>query len=498
MRGDCEGRGLRPDGAREGAGAAQPPLRHMRAGSGLLRRPSPCPRLNWTPWVHRCPPTGGTECPLCRRRRRRLPPPLPALPTPAAPLPAPRSAIVFNRFGGIKDQVYEEGTHIMLPWFERPIIYDVSRWGGGGCKTRSCSKACGEGAGCCWGTSCLLAEQHCRGGRAPRSCRLPRPPAVLPTPPPPAGARAAKRDHLHLGLARPADGEWPPRPAVPCPALSPRCVCSSTTAAQHVRRPPLLQLLPPLPLPTLDLLADARHPPHAHTASPTTHTPPHHPHQPGQVNIGLRVLTRPMPSKLPEIYRTLGTDYAERVLPSIIQVRARAGRWALGARARCCQRDRLRGRLHCLCVMALPGPVPRSCCPVLRCSLVGCCSRAGEPAHRAPTSFTRHAMQQETLKSVIAQYNASQLLTMREVRRRLAAALAAQRSGQGWRQAGRAPAGRHSRLGQQLCVLVVHAAGLLATPPWLARRPAPPPAGGEPRHPADTDAARALLQHRAG
>lgn len=58
------------------------------------------------------------------------------------------------------------------------------------------------------------------------------------------------------------------------------------------------------------------------------------------VNIGLRVLTRPLPQKLPEIYRTLGTDYAERVLPSIIQ---------------------------------------------------------------------------ETLKSVIAQYNASQLLTMREV-----------------------------------------------------------------------------------
>ncbi len=39
-----------------------------------------------------------------------------------------------------------------------------------------------------------------------------------------------------------------------------------------------------------------------------------------QVNIGLRVLTRPMPAKLPEIYRALGTDYAERVLPSIIQV----------------------------------------------------------------------------------------------------------------------------------------------------------------------------------
>jgi len=58
------------------------------------------------------------------------------------------------------------------------------------------------------------------------------------------------------------------------------------------------------------------------------------------VNIGIRVLTRPNPSKLPEIYRTLGLEFAERVLPSIIQ---------------------------------------------------------------------------ETLKSVVAQYNASQLLTMREI-----------------------------------------------------------------------------------
>ncbi|KAL4420948.1 hypothetical protein ABPG77_004577 [Micractinium sp. CCAP 211/92] len=110
-------------------------------------------------------------------------------------------AIVFNRISGIKDTVYEEGTHFMVPWFERPIIYDVR--------------------------------------------------------------------------ARPN-------------------VITSTSGSRDLQ----------------------------------------------MVNIGLRVLTRPMPSRLPEIYRTLGTDYAERVLPSIIQ---------------------------------------------------------------------------ETLKSVIAQYNASQLLTMREV-----------------------------------------------------------------------------------
>ncbi|URE24543.1 Mitochondrial prohibitin complex protein 2 [Musa troglodytarum] len=36
------------------------------------------------------------------------------------------------------------------------------------------------------------------------------------------------------------------------------------------------------------------------------------------VKIGLRVLTRPLPDQLPTIYRTLGENYNERVLPSII------------------------------------------------------------------------------------------------------------------------------------------------------------------------------------
>ncbi|KAK9285659.1 hypothetical protein L1049_024858 [Liquidambar formosana] len=34
-------------------------------------------------------------------------------------------AIVFNRISGVKDKVYPEGTHLIIPWFERPIIYDV-------------------------------------------------------------------------------------------------------------------------------------------------------------------------------------------------------------------------------------------------------------------------------------------------------------------------------------------------------------------------------------
>ncbi|KAK4766131.1 hypothetical protein SAY87_007773 [Trapa incisa] len=34
-------------------------------------------------------------------------------------------AIVFNRVVGIKDKVYPEGTHLMIPWFERPVIYDA-------------------------------------------------------------------------------------------------------------------------------------------------------------------------------------------------------------------------------------------------------------------------------------------------------------------------------------------------------------------------------------
>ena len=38
---------------------------------------------------------------------------------------AGQRSIKFNRFYGIGETVYEEGTHLRIPWVERPIIYDV-------------------------------------------------------------------------------------------------------------------------------------------------------------------------------------------------------------------------------------------------------------------------------------------------------------------------------------------------------------------------------------
>lgn len=34
-------------------------------------------------------------------------------------------AVMFHRFGGVQKYVRTEGTHIVIPWFQRPIIYDV-------------------------------------------------------------------------------------------------------------------------------------------------------------------------------------------------------------------------------------------------------------------------------------------------------------------------------------------------------------------------------------
>ena len=34
-------------------------------------------------------------------------------------------AVIFDRFTGIKDQVTGEGTHFIIPWVQRPILYDI-------------------------------------------------------------------------------------------------------------------------------------------------------------------------------------------------------------------------------------------------------------------------------------------------------------------------------------------------------------------------------------
>ncbi|KAJ3574003.1 hypothetical protein NP233_g2058 [Leucocoprinus birnbaumii] len=34
-------------------------------------------------------------------------------------------AIKYSRFHGVKEDVYSEGTHLVLPWFETPIIFDI-------------------------------------------------------------------------------------------------------------------------------------------------------------------------------------------------------------------------------------------------------------------------------------------------------------------------------------------------------------------------------------
>ncbi|KAG6331360.1 hypothetical protein ID866_7727 [Astraeus odoratus] len=34
-------------------------------------------------------------------------------------------AIKYTRLNGVKDEVYNEGTHIMVPWFETPIVFDI-------------------------------------------------------------------------------------------------------------------------------------------------------------------------------------------------------------------------------------------------------------------------------------------------------------------------------------------------------------------------------------
>ena len=34
-------------------------------------------------------------------------------------------AVVFNRFLGMKDTIYSEGLNVVIPWVERPIVWDI-------------------------------------------------------------------------------------------------------------------------------------------------------------------------------------------------------------------------------------------------------------------------------------------------------------------------------------------------------------------------------------
>lgn len=34
-------------------------------------------------------------------------------------------AVIFDRLSGVKDEVSNEGTHFLIPWLQRSIIYDV-------------------------------------------------------------------------------------------------------------------------------------------------------------------------------------------------------------------------------------------------------------------------------------------------------------------------------------------------------------------------------------
>lgn len=34
-------------------------------------------------------------------------------------------AVIFDRLSGVKDEVVNEGTHFLIPWLQKSIIYDV-------------------------------------------------------------------------------------------------------------------------------------------------------------------------------------------------------------------------------------------------------------------------------------------------------------------------------------------------------------------------------------
>lgn len=41
------------------------------------------------------------------------------------PVEGGHRAIIFNRIGGVQNDIYTEGLHFRIPWFQYPIIYDI-------------------------------------------------------------------------------------------------------------------------------------------------------------------------------------------------------------------------------------------------------------------------------------------------------------------------------------------------------------------------------------
>jgi len=40
-------------------------------------------------------------------------------------VPGGHRAIMFSRWGGIQSRLIAEGTHFLIPWLNRPILYDI-------------------------------------------------------------------------------------------------------------------------------------------------------------------------------------------------------------------------------------------------------------------------------------------------------------------------------------------------------------------------------------
>ncbi len=36
-----------------------------------------------------------------------------------------RRAVIFDRFSGVKQTVVGEGTHFLIPWVQKPYIFDI-------------------------------------------------------------------------------------------------------------------------------------------------------------------------------------------------------------------------------------------------------------------------------------------------------------------------------------------------------------------------------------